>query len=66
MAWGIGRGMRCSCLPSRFASLQRRLWSLAGQSRCLWMEEDTFNMDPESLLEAIARVDREGRLRKRA
>ena len=28
--------------------------------------EDTFNMDPESLLEAIARVDREGRLRKRA
>lgn len=66
MAWGVGPGDAVFVPSFTFMSTAEVVSLVGAEPVFVDVEEDTFNMDPESLLEAIARVDREGRLRKRA
>ena len=65
MAWRIGPGDAVIVPPFTFVASAEVVQLLGATTVFVDVEEDTFNIDPECLAEAVARIRRQGKLRLR-
>ncbi len=65
MAWRIGPGDAVIVPPFTFVASAEVVQLLGATTVFVDVEEDTFNIDPECLAEAVVRIRRQGKLRLR-